>query len=316
MSGENRLPPFPPFPEFVDSTMASCFASCPQKFLYEFIHKRVSAPSIHLHAGGAFAAALETFRISHFIDGKSYNEALFEAFERFSREWKDEEIEPEGTTKTFPRMWGAFKYYITEAFPLESEQFVPITEGDENGVEFSFALPTDIPHPETGDPILYVGRCDMLAKVRGGETIYVLDDKTTAYSTNDPRKWNLRGQLIGYVFAARQFGYKAQGAVIREIAIQKTQYKHSQHIILYPDYLLTHWWDEIRARILRMIQMYELAREIAEKSGYDEHWKAFPRSYGDACSSYGGCGYMQLCQMESPLDWLENYEVREWSPLR
>lgn len=44
----------------VDSTMMSCFRSCPQKFFREFVQGyRPAGISIDLHAGGAFALALE-----------------------------------------------------------------------------------------------------------------------------------------------------------------------------------------------------------------------------------------------------------------
>jgi hypothetical protein len=52
----------PIIPLNVDSTMLTCFRSCPQKFLLEFCHGfRPPAISIDLHAGGCFATSLEAF---------------------------------------------------------------------------------------------------------------------------------------------------------------------------------------------------------------------------------------------------------------
>ena len=51
------------FPAEIDNTMRTAFASCPKKFYWA--HVRGLAPltqSIHLHAGGAFAHALDVTR--------------------------------------------------------------------------------------------------------------------------------------------------------------------------------------------------------------------------------------------------------------
>lgn len=55
----------PMFPHAIDSTMLATFRSCPQKFFRQYIqHWKPKTESVHLIAGGAFAAGIEAARLS------------------------------------------------------------------------------------------------------------------------------------------------------------------------------------------------------------------------------------------------------------
>jgi hypothetical protein len=42
----------------------------------------------------------------------------------------------------------------------------------------------------------------------------------------------------------------------------------------------------------------------------------FPLSMADACSSYGGCMFIELCDKENPETWIETqFIVRKYDPL-
>ena len=58
-----------PFPSVLDSTIISSFRSCPTRFRLEYIENfKPRSVSIHLHAGAAYAAALEAGRKAFFFD--------------------------------------------------------------------------------------------------------------------------------------------------------------------------------------------------------------------------------------------------------
>src|SRR5258705_6467797 len=95
-------------PEYVDSTMISCFRSCQTKFRREFILAlRPVALSVDLHAGGCFASALETFYDSLHVGGKTVEQSLLVAYRRYLAEWGDF-VPYKDTPKTKDRVWEAF----------------------------------------------------------------------------------------------------------------------------------------------------------------------------------------------------------------
>lgn len=90
-----------PFPLVWDNTMRSAFVSCPQKMWWEYgEHYKPKEISVHLHAGKAFAAGLETTRKLFYIEGKSPIEAQALGLEKLVKEYGD--YTPPSTTKTNP----------------------------------------------------------------------------------------------------------------------------------------------------------------------------------------------------------------------
>jgi len=296
----------PPFPSAVDSTMLKTFRGCPRKFELEYLHHWKSRhPSIHLHAGQAFAAALESTRRAFWEQGLHPEQALgkgagalIEAYGTFD--------EPHDSAKTLPRMLGALDYYF-EAWPLEQDELVPweFTPG-KRAIEFSFASPLPFDHPTTGDPILYTGRSDFIGKMRQGDALWIVDDKTTSQlGAQWINQWDLRSQFTGYTWHARQIGgIPVQGCMVRGVSILKTKYDHAQVPTYRPDWQVNRWLDQVLSDLTRMRAMWE--------SGY------FDYNLDEECNSYGGCLFRRVCLSapENQLAWLESdYERRVWDPL-
>ena len=42
----------------------------------------------------------------------------------------------------------------------------------------------------------------------------------------------------------------------------------------------------------------------------------FDYNFADACTSYGGCPFMDLCESDHPERWYSQFEKRTWSPLQ
>ena len=291
------------FPDVVDSTMRAAYVACPKKFFYEYIYQIAPQGSNRdLIAGGAFAAGLCAVRKAYYENGLDLDLALAKGMEAIVREWGSEDLFDD-YVKSQTRVLYALDYYF-EQYPLPTDYVQPFPLGGGRfAIESSFALP--IPgtaHPTTGDPILYAGRYDMLG-VRDG-VLYIVDEKTTkqlgpSWSTN----WTLRSQFTGYVWGAQEFGHPVAGAIIRGISFLKERNDTAEVIVMRPKWQIERWLTQLTRDVNRMIEDY--------KSGYWDY------DLDAACSHYGGCPFLRLCDNQNP-DALVNlyYEERKWDPLR
>ena len=291
----------PPFPKVLDSTIIASFRSCPRKMQLAYLeHYKPKTPSVHLHAGGAYAAGLEAAREAFYLDGKSSSEALEIGLGALMKFYGDFEC-PEDSAKSLPRMMGAFEFYF-ERYPMESDNAIPVTlPGGKRGIEFSFAEPIDEVNPETGDPILYVGRMDMICDYAGGR--FGEDDKTTSsLGASWPKQWDLRSQFTGYCWGAERAGFPLQGFLVRGVSILKTKYDTMQAITYRPTWMIERWYDQLLRDVRRLKQQWE--------SGI------FDYSLDHACTEYGGCEFRQVCLSKDPTPWLEgSFTRRIWDPV-
>lgn len=296
----------PPFPLVWNDSLRSAFVSCPRAAYWEFMeHFKSPYPNVHLHAGKAWAGALEKMRMAYYGDKLDALSAgaiglqelislygTFEAPERGS-----------GSAKSLDRLMEAFTYY-QKAFPLDTDPVQPHYKRDGKPmVEFNFALPIDpnLLHPETGEPLLYAGRADMVATYAGSLSVY--DDKTTGQlGATWANQWNRRAQFSGYAWAAREYGMPISQIVVRGIAILKTTINHAQAITVRTPHHISEWHGQMVRDVTRAIECY--------KSGY---WDV---NLSDACSSFGGCHFQQPCMSNDPTPWLEGQFVRKvWDPV-
>lgn len=309
------------FPNVVDSTMTTTLDSCRQRFFNEYILQLAPrGKSIDLHAGGCLARGFEVARLALWRDGQPLSEALYQATEAMFEYWGDYDDSEEDTPKDFVNTVNALYSYFQE-YPPETDPIKPYLFGDNNApaVEYTFAIPMNLRHPDTGDPLIFGGRFDLLGYYQ--DFLAIVDEKSTkAMGPTWSKQWGLRGQFIGYVKAAQLAGIPVQHAVIRGIAIQKTQYKHMQSIEHYPHWLVDRWWGEIHSKWQQAINYYtamKAAMQIDAPAGvqFNPH-PAWPMSFGDGCSSYGGCMYLDtLCRSENPADFYTYYSHRVWDPL-
>lgn len=295
----------PPFPATIDSTMLKTFRECPRKFELEYLHHWKSKyPSIHLHAGAAFAKGLETVRESYFVNKCDVEASIANGLHALMQAYGSFECPPEAA-KTLPRMLGALEYYF-EAWPLDHDTLTPYEwSPGKFAIEFSFASPLPFDNPETGDPVIYTGRSDMVGQLAGGG-LYIEDDKTaSALGAQWHNQWDLRSQFTGYTWHARRVGgLPIDGTFVRGVSILKTKYDHAQVITYRPDWEVDRWLKQT---------LHDLARmKLAWETGY------FDYNLDEACNSYGGCLFKRICKSEpqNQQAWLEaDYEQRVWDPL-
>lgn len=299
-----------PFPAVWDATMRRDFVACPEKFRRAFVDQIApqGLSSIHLHAGGAFATGLETVRLAYWRDGASPEQALEQGVAAVIRAWGDrpdppEDAPPSEANKSLHRIVGGLVHYFTE-YPIDRDLLQPyLLEDGKPCVEVSFCLPIeDCLHPETGEPILYAGRFDMVG-VREG-TLLIVDEKTTSQlGSTWSAKWQLRAQFIGYCWGARSFGIPVGGALIRGISFLKNGYEHAQALVYHDQFQIEKWLLNLKLDINRAKTYWS--------QGY------WPDNLDESCQAYRGCPYARLCSTPAPDNVIPiYYQTRVWDPLK
>jgi hypothetical protein len=293
-----------PFPELIDNSMRSDFISCPQKFYWAYLRKLTgSSPNIHLHAGGSFAAALESAKRSFYEKGKPEAEALRDGLEALLRFYGPIQAPvTRSGDKSCDNVVRAYDSYFQQ-YPLGRDTFRPHMAP--NGVamlEFTFAIPMELKHPETGNPLLYGGRTDEIAE--GNGMLVVADEKTTSQLGETwTSQWRLESQFTGYIKAARDHGLPVQMALVRGIGLLKTKITHQEAHVYRSQWEIDRWWEQLHRDVKRMIACWQ-----------DGHFDLALSK--NACAAYGGCEFRMLTESPEPEKWIEShYRKRTWNPL-
>lgn len=303
----------PPFPDVIDNTMRSTFVSCPRKFFYEFLNFLVTKgfKNAHLHGGASFADALDVYRTVVYQHKRSHDEGVVEAFYRFVQVYGyDESLESSDrwkeSNKSFDIVSSALIDYL-HTYSIDNTKIHPyVFPTGDVCTEKSFCLPIDVKHPVTGNPILFHGRFDMIAEMKGRDGLFVVDEKTTkSLSSQWAKQWDLRAQFTGYAWGAKHFeeflGRPIIGTIVRGIGLQKTQIQHKEVITYRKQWEIDRWYEQLCRDVQRMVASWE-------QSYYDYN-------LSESCSSYGGCTFMQLCTVQNPATWVNaNFERMRWDP--
>lgn len=290
------------FPATIDNSIRSNFAACEAKFHHGFISNLSPAgTSVHLHAGGAFAHGIEATRRAFYEGGASSEDAIGHGIAELLLYYGDFDCPPE-SAKSAERMAGALEFYF-ERYGLENDYIKPWTDGHSTGIEFSFAIPLPIAHPETGNPILYTGRFDMLGEHRDG-SLFIVDEKTsTQLGASWSKQWEMDAQFTGYCFGARQYGKPVAGAIIRGVSILKTKYDSVECPIYRSNWQIDRWYRQLLRDVQRMIEIW--------RDG-DPNYQLDKSS----CGAYGGCSFALLCNSPHPEKWAAiDFEPRQWHPM-
>jgi PD-(D/E)XK nuclease superfamily len=287
-------------PVILDSTMLSTYRSCPRKFWAQYVvNARGEDESVHLHAGAAWADAMEATRIAFFQYGETASSAEDTGKAVLRESWGDP-LKFAAETKNLKRMTEAFDYYHTQGFPLEDEHAPPASIGGKLMVECSFAVPLGLRHP-SGEEFIFVGRADCIVQHAGG--LWLLDDKTTGGSlgSNWESQWKRRGQFSGYVWALRQQGIDIDGVLVRGLAIQKTQFKHQEVVSPRHEFQVDEWVEQTALNVADMIEQWT-----------SDRWRA---SLGESCTNYGKeCAFMSACLSPHMRDSILAMPRARWNP--
>lgn len=317
------------FPKILDNTIVSGWETCPAKaFMSYFLHLKPKGTRVHLHAGKCFAKALEVYRLNYFVPtSPNYHkpeESMLEGLRALIKDWGyDEEVdrEFEHTNKTFDRIVELYLGYFTR-FGYKTDPMKPAFFNGIPMIESNFTLQLDLNHPDTGDPLLFHGRYDMLIDYHSG--IFVYDDKTCSQLGKMwADKWATRSQFTGYCYGARANGYPVIGAVVRGSCVYKNDVGYAESISYRKGWELDKWWEDLHHSAHNMIETYgQLRNKIEDQKGKKTPINPIQLTrnvpargmFSEACQAYGGCEFLPLCKSEFPQRWLSDFAVDIWDP--
>ena len=263
-------------PLYVDSSMLTTWRSCRRKHFWSTLNALYpSGRSVHLIAGGAIAAGCEAARRWVFAQPDplacGHNETLEAAYPAFTHAWGDY-VPPDNprNAKTFVNTWEALANYLEE-YPPARDPVQPLRRADASpATEYRFSIPLPILHP-SGDPMLFVGRFDLVGmyQITGMPPIpVVLDEKTTsAFTMGWADSWDLRGQFMGYIWALRQQGMNISHAVVRGIAIQKTQFDTRSALVQYPNHMIARWEHQMLTDVQAIVDSLQVLTGTGTTTG-------------------------------------------------
>lgn len=291
----------PPFPVSVDSSMLKSAKGCGRKVQLEYFeHWKPANPSVHLHAGGAFAHGLEAARRAFYEQGKPHEESVGIGIEALLHFYGDFQC-PDHIAKTPIRMAGALEFYF-QNYNMGSDHAKPYEWAPgKRAIEFSFATPLPVMHPTSGEPLIYSGRSDMIVNMAGG--LFIEDDKTASQlGASWQSQWDLRSQFTGYCWSAKQASLPVDGILVRGISILKTKYETQQVITYRRQWEIDRWLEQT----IKTIEHLKVQWARGE----------FDYNLDEECNAYGGCLFRRVCMSQDPQPWLEGYYAqRVWNPL-
>lgn len=296
------------FPPVLDSTIIAAWKACRHKaFMQYFLHYKPAGTNVHLHAGGAYARGLEVARKAFYDAGLPHEDAVARGVAALIEAYGDFQC-PEESGKSLLRTAGALEYYFSN-YPMTIDLVRPhrMPTG-KHAIEWSAAEPIGALNPDTEEPILYVGRSDMLCDFEGG--VFVEDDKTTSsLGARWHEQWHLRSQFTGYTWlAATAAKLDIAGVLVRGTSILKQKYDCAQVISYRPQWMIDEWLLTTRRLVDEMINAYLIYNDVFENHFY--------KNLDESCTSYGKCPLYDVCRSSDPSPWLRQYfERRIWDPV-
>lgn len=317
------------FPKTLDNTIVTTWSGCNRAmFLAHLMNLHPKTESVHLVGGGAYAKGLETYRKAfyHPTNPVPAEEAMALGLKALFKSYGFDEAYDaalgEDHVKSAFRIAELYARHFTEFTP-HTDLVKPLILNGEPAVEQSFTLEMDIKHPDTGDPILFHGRYDMLAEYYGDP--WVFDDKTCSQlGATWISQWDFRSQFTGYCFGARAAGIPVKGAIVRGGCLYKADVKFMQAPTARESWQLDQWWEDLHRIVYQMVQYYIMAKDRIASGVYDvERPNAIIQTrdnfsatgfFTEKCNAYGGCKFKPLCSSKFPERWLNNYRIRVWDP--
>jgi hypothetical protein len=304
------------FPPVIDATMRSSFLLCPHHFFRRHCQGLThDTPSVHLHFGACLAKGLEVTR-SSYAGGMAQSAAVVEGANALLAQWGTFDYTPNTRTeanKTLENCLLALSDYFRE-WPLATDPIQIHYHNDKPCIEFSGAWPIPgMAHPETGEPIYYAGRFDMIGDYQS--SVWGLDDKTTSsLGQNWRQQWMLRGQFTGYTWLASQFDMPLNGFAVRGIQILTNSTKCEMAITPRPKWMVERWLDQLCYDTNRMLECWDMYKTLANSgTSLAASW---PQNLDSGCFSYmRPCEYMDLCSSPHPERWEWCFTIKHWNPL-
>lgn len=296
------------FPAIVDNSMRKTLVKCQMAFHYQYEMGLVSPTEtrVDLHAGKAYARGLEVMRRSFYVAGNTPKKAMDDGIAAVAKAYG--EFSPDKTTtKTLQRMMGALAY-VAAQFPIDKETILPVKLGTELAIEVQGLEELPILHPDSGEPLQYSYRFDMLG-LDADNKAWVIDEKTTSQMGDKwVNQWVMDSQMTGYVWGAKKllakFGleYPVVGAIINGVAIRKYDYEAVRLPVFRAEWEIERWYDQMLHDFMQARNAY-----IQQKH---------QMNLDHACAYYlNPCQFTPLCKSRNPDRLIDgSFIVRRWDP--
>ncbi len=316
----------------VDNSMLEVLQTCPRKFEYKYLLKRMRrGRNAALDFGSAIHAALE-WRYKNcreqaptIVDEEAMNDIVTKFFEEHPIVDEEERRTPAFAADLL-REYN--KKYQNEPFHLLED-----TQG-EVLAEMSFAIKLfdyetsskDYPNNSVSIPVIFSGKIDLPIMYDG--SILVMDTKTGGMMWG-PQKFcwehQMTKQFAGYGWAFEKLtGKKCDGYMLNAIVTKSAPIKPKSGTV-------SDWYQQWMPRDIQYFALNPSWREewLADTIAsvnylfwlYQQQY--FPASgmYTKACAAYNGCEFREVCQqpIQQRLRLLQDhilFEDNTWSPLK
>lgn len=283
----NNTPKGSPHRREFDYTMLNTFCTCPRKYDYRINRGLVKKVP---HTAPAFGGAIHKA-----LDEWFQSRDIVKAVEIFKDEFTEQ---PDVDTKRTHEMgeW-ILKNYATQ---YASQPWKVLS------TEQEFCLP--LPNGNN-----FIGRIDKI--IEWDSTVWVVDHKTTSgIGKTTLNMANPNAQFTGYVWAARQMGYKASGIILDFLLVASGLLESSRRARLTP----TLRYDSYRTD--KAIEEWQrecikIQKDIEECECRGD-WPAKGMFHG-ACTYFGTCPFHGVCSEDDDLRerLLEaDFDVEFWDP--
>lgn len=292
----------------VDSTSLGTFKECPRKYLYSIIlGLQPKETSVHLVFGLLMHGTVERYH-HHRASGDGHEQALLTAIHWMLKEtWNATLQRPSLTGDTYKNRLTLLRtlvWYFDQYGDNDSLETVVLANG-KPAVELSFSFDSGYRTRLTGEPVLFCGHLDRLAKLNG--EIYIPDLKTTK-SELSPYFWqqfNPNNQFGMYTLAGQvAFGLPAKGMIVDGAQVLVNSSRFARHMIQLDHAAVQEWHRDAIWNVALM-----------EGCASERYWPKNDKS----CGNYGGCPFLETCA-RSPNSrdaWLKtDYKQRIWDPLQ
>src|SRR5690606_24150438 len=102
--------------------------------------------------------------------------------------------------------------------------------------------------------------------------------------------------------------------IVRGVSILAGGFGHAEVITKRPAWEIEDWYEGLIREIAEAKRIYI---ELIDRLSTDKYpTKHITLNRADACSTYGGCPYLNVCKARDPLSWIPtNFEYHHWDPV-
>ena len=293
-----------------DSTSLGILKTCPRKYYYEIIEGwQPKGKPLPLIFGIHYHSALETYDKAK-AQGADHEDATREAIRHAMQVEESQDNthdyrfmlrETDCKSRNRETLVRAIVWYL-DHFKEDAAETLILANG-KPAVELTFKM--EIPVPAYHEELFLCGHMDRV--VRFGDSIFVMDHKTTKGYLNDFywKQYSPNNQVSLYTLASTiVLGETARGVIINACQLAVNFCRFARRPIHRTPKQTTEWLKETQHWI-------EQALHFAQAS----HWPMNDM----ACDKYGGCQFRDVCSADPSMRGRllkSGFAQRTWDPMK